>query len=163
MEGSGSPMNTRSLLAILLFTHLAFVSSSHAQATSVKRIARQLPPGSVPQAPPAPTPPAGSVLTPPAAPVKASVAVPPAVPAAPVKPKTDAEKAELLKKTIETEKRRAEAGSDSAQYDVGMRYFRGDGVEKNLEEAEKWLERSAKQGNETAGKRLADAKALLKP
>jgi len=43
-----------------------------------------------------------------------------------------------------------------------MRYFRGDGVEKNLEEAAKWLEKSAKQGNETAGKRLDDVKALLK-
>ena len=159
-------MKTQLILAVLLLLNVAFVSSIHGQATSVKRITKQLPPGSVPspsQPPSAPVPPAKPgppSVTPPA---RTAVPVAPAAPAAAVKTKTDAEKAELLKKTIKSERKRAEGGSDAAQYDVGMRYFRGDGVEKNLEEARKWLEMSAKQGHETAAKRLEDVKALLKP
>ena len=158
-------MKIQPLLVLVVSFNLALASSIQAQATSVKRITKQLPPGSVPSQPPPapapPAPPANPMTSPPAAaPARTgSVAPPPA----PVKPKTDAEKAELLKKTIESERRRAEAGSDAAQYDVGMRYYRGDGVEKNLEQARKWLEMSAKQGNETAAKRLEEVKTLLKP
>lgn len=155
-------MKTRSQLAILLLLNLAFVTSSHGQATSVKRITKQLPPGSVAtQPPPPPVPPSTAKPVSPSATTSARTGLV-AVPVAPVKTKTDAEKEEILKKTMESERRRAEGGSDSAQYDVGMRYFRGNGVEKNLEEAKKWLEMSAKQGNETAAKRLEDVKKLLK-
>ena len=154
-------MKALSQLAILLLVNLAFVTSSHGQATSVKRITKQLPPGSVAtQPPPIPATPAKPVSPPATTSARTGLV---AVPVAPVKTKTDAEKDEILKKTMESERRRAEGGSDSAQYDVGMRYFRGDGVEKNLEEAKKWLEMSAKQGNETAAKRLEDVKRLLKP
>ncbi len=77
--------------------------------------------------------------------------------------KTQAEKNEILRKTIESQKTRAEAGSASAQYDLGVRYLDGNGVEKNLELAKKWLELSAKQGNSQAAKKLENFPGATKP
>jgi len=92
-------MKAQSLLVILLLPSLALVSTGHAQATSVKRITRQLPPGTVPsQPPPAPTPlPAPAARTNMAPATVAARTSAPVPPPAPVKAKTDAEKAELLK------------------------------------------------------------------
>ena len=117
------------------------------QATSVKRITRNVaPPASRPAttgAKPAPTP------------APASTAQPqPAVPAVAVREKSPEEKAEALRKTIEFQKARAAEGSSSAQYDLGMRYLNGDGLEKNLELAKKWLQRAADQDNTQAKQQL---------
>lgn len=47
---------------------------------------------------------------------------------------------------IEDMQRRAEAGEAEAQYELGMCYYKGDGVEQNHEEAVKWFCESAEQG-----------------
>ncbi|MEP6663444.1 MAG: hypothetical protein ABJC04_07235 [Verrucomicrobiota bacterium] len=91
-----------------------------------------------------------------------SVAVPPPRPAqavtnaVPVKTKEQME--EALKKTVEFQKQRANAGAPTAQYDLGMRYLTGDGVEKNLDLAKKWLNASATNGNSQAAKKLDELK-----
>jgi TPR repeat protein len=60
------------------------------------------------------------------------------------------------KKKLQWQMDRAEKGSDTAQYTVGMRYLEGQGVEKDLKKAHKWLAESAKQGNPEAKKALAE-------
>jgi TPR repeat protein len=77
--------------------------------------------------------------------------------AAPVDPeKEKAEKAAAVKRTVEFQKKRAEAGSETAQYDLGMRYLNGDGVEQDLTLARKWLKASAEKGHKFAAKKLAE-------
>ena len=44
----------------------------------------------------------------------------------------------------------AERGNSLAQYRLGTRYFRGEGVNKSNEEAFKWWKRAAEQGNPDA-------------
>ena len=84
-----------------------------------------------------------------------SVAAPPApvfipVPqVVPVRPSMD--KAELDQHVIAFQKKRAEEGSSSAQYELGMRYLSGNGVEKNVATARKWLQLAA-EGGETQAK-----------
>lgn len=70
--------------------------------------------------------------------------------------KTPEQKAKLLQKTIEFQKKRAEAGSPTSQYDLGMRYLNGDGLEKNPELAKKWLKAAATNGNSQAVKQLEE-------
>lgn len=53
-------------------------------------------------------------------------------------------------------KRRAEEGSDDAQFQLGMRYLAGRGVEKNEKLGREWLEKAAKQGHVEAKKRLSE-------
>lgn len=96
---------------------------------------------------------------------------PPAPPAAPGSPapangasnaapvvrgKSAEEKQEIVERTVEYQRKRAEKGNDVAQYDYGMRFLRGEGVEKDLATARKWLERSAAQGNSLAKKQIED-------
>ena len=76
-----------------------------------------------------------------------------------VREKTKEEKEEILKKTIEFQKQRAASGSATAQYDLALRYLNGDGVEKNLETAQKWFGEAAKQGHSGAIKKLEELKA----
>jgi TPR repeat protein len=45
---------------------------------------------------------------------------------------------------------RAEKGSENAQYALGMRYLKGDGVPQDDAIAKSWLEKSAAQGNAQA-------------
>lgn len=45
---------------------------------------------------------------------------------------------------------KATAGDAAAQYGIGEKYAKGDGVSKNMEEAVKWLTKSAEQGNADA-------------
>jgi TPR repeat protein len=45
---------------------------------------------------------------------------------------------------------KANGGDAAAQYDIGQKYAKGDGVAKNMEEAVKWLTKSAEQGNADA-------------
>jgi uncharacterized membrane protein len=120
--------------------------------------ARQLTRRVVPQ--PANQPPARPPAAPPAATRPPAVA--PAQPAvtvvpAPVDPeKEKAKQAEALKKTIEFQKKRAEEGSPSAQYELGLRYLKGDGLEKDVEAGRKWLEKSAQQDYSLAKKKLEE-------
>ena len=85
-----------------------------------------------------------------------------AVPGPP--PPTDPEKAkqETVKKTIEFQKKRAAEGSPSAQYELGVRYLTGDGLEKDEAEGIKLLEESAKQDYTLAKKKLDELKAKQK-
>ncbi|MBC8002445.1 MAG: SEL1-like repeat protein [Opitutaceae bacterium] len=70
--------------------------------------------------------------------------------------KTEAEKAEMVRKTIEFQKKRAEEGSATAQYDLGVRFLNGDGVKKDRELAMKWLRKAADQDHTQAAKKLVD-------
>lgn len=71
------------------------------------------------------------------------------VPAPPLRvdpEKAKREKEELVKRTISFQMKRAEQGSPSAQYELGLRYLTGDGLEKDEALALKWLQKSAKSG-----------------
>jgi len=103
----------------------------------------------VPQTPPAQTAPRA------AAPGAAAVQQPAVDPA-----KVQAGKEEVERKRLEYQKKRAEEGSPIAQFDMGLRYMKGDGVEKNLELAEKWFTLAEKNGNVHATKQLAELKKL---
>jgi len=70
--------------------------------------------------------------------------------------KVKAAKEETLRKTVEFQKKRAEEGSESAQYELGMRYLKGEGVEKDEATGRKWLEQSAKNGFSPAATKLED-------
>lgn len=94
-----------------------------------------------------------------------AVAPQPVPPPLVVAPKTDPQKEQqrkeaALKNAIEFLKKRAEAGSASAQYELGKRYMTGDGIEKDLALARKWLEASAKQGEENAKLKLSELDKL---
>jgi TPR repeat protein len=70
--------------------------------------------------------------------------------------KVKAAKAEAVRKTVEFQKMRAEEGSESAQYELGLRYLKGDGVEKDEALGRKWLKESAKNGYAAATRKLDD-------
>ena len=57
-------------------------------------------------------------------------------------------------KVLEFQMRRAAEGSPQAQFDLAIRYFEGDGVERDLAKGREWLEKSAQGGHEAAGKKL---------
>jgi TPR repeat protein len=128
------------------------VSAQYSARTLTRRIAPQTgiqPPPRPGQ--PAPAPGAPAPATAPAQPpgpyVKPNYNSPPA---------TDAEKAEAEKKLLNYQKMRAEAGSDNAQYEMGMRYLTGKGVEQDETQAKAWFEKAAKQGNTLATKKLEE-------
>ncbi len=73
-----------------------------------------------------------------------------------IREKTEKEKAEIEKKTIEFQMQRAKEGSASSQYDLGMRFLTGNGVDKNEETARKWLGDAAKQGHTAAVKKIQE-------
>ena len=51
--------------------------------------------------------------------------------------------------------------AESARY-LGIMYLRGKGVEKNANEALKWLELAAQQGDELATKNLVSLRKIMK-
>lgn len=53
-------------------------------------------------------------------------------------------------------KRRAEEGSDDAQYQLGLRYLTARGTEKNEKLGREWIAKAAKRGHVLAGKKLAE-------
>ncbi len=69
---------------------------------------------------------------------------------------------EVVRKTVEFQKKRADEGSPAAQYDLGMRYIKGDGVERDEEAGLKWLDKSAKNGSNQAVKKLKEFDDLKK-
>jgi len=70
--------------------------------------------------------------------------------------KAKANKDEALRKTVEFQKKRAEEGFESAQYELGVRYLKGDGVEKDEAMGRKWLQESAKNGYGAAAQKLEE-------
>ena len=69
---------------------------------------------------------------------------------------SDFDKAEVEKRVISFQKQRAQEGSASAAYELGLRYLKGDGVEKDAERARQWLALAAKGGSSSAQKKLAE-------
>ncbi len=133
---------------IVLIVSFAVPFPGKAQARKLTR--RVVNPENTPGRPPQPGTPPPPVTTAPPPPRS------PQVVTNVVSEKTKEQKDELLKKTIEFQKKRAEAGAPSAQYDLGTRYLKGDGVEKDLDLAKKWLTLSAKNGNNQAVKKLSE-------
>ena len=70
--------------------------------------------------------------------------------------KTEAEKTEMVRKTIEFQTKRADEGFATAQYDLGLRYLTGDGVRRNRDAALLWLRKAADQGHTQAAKKLEE-------
>lgn len=62
---------------------------------------------------------------------------------------------ETARKVLEFQKRRAASGSPVAQYDLGLRYLSGDGVEQDREQARRLLLKSAEGGNADARLRVS--------
>ena len=86
-----------------------------------------------------------------------------AAPAAPARPLTEAEQAKLRLqkdknevKQFEFYKRRAEEGSDDAQYQLGLRYLAGKGTAPDEKLAREFFEKAAKQGHKQAGQKLTE-------
>ena len=59
-------------------------------------------------------------------------------------------------KVYETLIELAEDGNDEAQYLIGLLYYRGDYVEKNIEEAIKWFKSAARKNNVEAANMLME-------
>lgn len=136
-------------------------ASRHVQYFGARRYTQKIAPQTQPPPRPA-TAPAAPTKPPPANPAAVSP-VPPPLPGA--APATDSEKAKeekdaVLKRTIEFQKKRAEAGSASAQYDLGKRYLTGDGLAQDLDAARKWFEAAAKQDHEGASAKLEELKKI---
>jgi TPR repeat protein len=152
-----------SLLALLLTTSLGSMNAQ-AQYSRAKELAREVAPrpASAPTRPPARPAPAPATV--PATPAQArpntSTAAKPAASVDTAKSVTAKDQA--TRKTIEFQKRRAEEGSATAQYDLGMRYLKGDGVEQNEAKGRELLEASAKNGFNPAAKKLEEL-AKLEP
>ena len=72
---------------------------------------------------------------------------------------TPATKEEQEAKIIAFQKKNAADGLPSAQFDLGMRFLTGNGVEKNPATARKWLEAAAKQGHTQAARKLEELAA----
>jgi len=108
-------------------------------------------PGGAPASRPAPASPAAVPAT-----THAAVPAPP--------PPADAEKAkqENVRKTIEFQKKRAAEGSPSAQYELGLRYLLGDGVDKDETAGMKLLEQSAAQDYTLAKRKLEELREKKK-
>lgn len=77
-------------------------------------------------------------------------------------PKQTAEETE--RKVLEFQKQQAEKGSGYAQYEMGLRYLSGRGVEQDVAKGREWLEKAALNGNSDAQRKLKalDAAASAK-
>ena len=100
------------------------------------------------------TPPASPAPRP--TPAPATNAAPRAVPAPPRPADPDKAKAEAVQRTISFERKNAEQGSPWAQYALGVRYLKGDGLEPDETKAREWLEKAAKKGDSRAKKKLEE-------
>ena len=81
------------------------------------------------------------------------------VPRPTVREKTRQERDETLRKTVAFQEKRAREGSAIAQYDLGIRHFTGDGVEKNPALGLTWLKLAAEQTNRAAIRKIIELKA----
>ena len=64
------------------------------------------------------------------------------------------DKAGIEKRVLAFQQRRAREGSASAQYDLAMRYLKGDGVEKDVQHARELLAAAAKGGSPEAQRKI---------
>lgn len=87
------------------------------------------------------------------------VAAPPPAPTEADLAKAAADKAAADQRLLAFQRKRAEGGSASAQYELGVRYLTGKGVEVSPSEARKWLAASAKQDYSAAQRKLKDLDA----
>lgn len=164
--------------ALFLAGLLVLVSSLQAQVPSARRLTRRITgpqqPAGQPQAPqPAPVAPAEATGTPgrqanpqsvPPSGVRALPARPPSsiAPASRAVPlfRPQPPKEQTAQKIVEFQKRRAAQGSATAQYDLAIRYLKGDGVELDEQKGRELLESAAKNGHSQAKKKLDEFKAL---
>jgi len=70
--------------------------------------------------------------------------------------KQAAEKKAATDRLVAIQKERAEKGRSAAQFALGMRYLSGDGVPANPKLGREWVEKSAKQGETDAIKKLKE-------
>lgn len=73
------------------------------------------------------------------------------------------QKKEVAAKLLKTHQERAAAGYPSAQYDLGMRYLKGDGVAKDENLAREWLQKAAAQDHAEAKAALAKLRTHSNP
>jgi TPR repeat protein len=137
----------------MVLVALQVVGGWSAHAQSARKLTERITGPGKPISPP--PPPAPQPVRPPS---PAAAPVPSLVPAKDPQ-KAAAEKEAQLRKVIEFQQQRAEKGSPTAQYDLGMRYLTGDGLEADLQLAKKWLQAAAKQGHKMAAKRLEEISA----
>jgi hypothetical protein len=90
----------------------------------------------------------------PAGGVPVTASLTPALAVVPAVEKSGAEQAEIQRRVVAFQRRRAEAGRPGAQYDLAMSYLSATGVEQDVAEARKWLERAAFQGHGPARQAL---------
>jgi len=145
------PLCFSALLLVLAASELSAQSARQLTRRIVPQPNKPPPTGEVPASKPAPAPPAAVPAT-----TNAAVPAPP--------PPADAEKAkqENVRKTIEFQKKRAAEGSPSAQYELGLRYLRGDGVEQDETAGMKLLEQSAQQDYTLAKRKLEELQVKKK-
>lgn len=162
--------------ALFLAGLLVLASSLQAQVPSARRLTRRItgpqqPAGQPPAPQPAPVAPVEAAATPnrptnpqsvPPSGVRAlprpsssAASAPRAVPL--VRPQPPKE--QTAQKIVEFQKRRAAQGSATAQYDLAIRYLKGDGVELDEQKGRELLESAAKNGHSQAKKKLDEFKA----
>ncbi len=61
---------------------------------------------------------------------------------------------ETERKVLEFQKQQAEKGSSYAQYEMGLRYLEGRGVEQDAAKGREWLEKAAQNGSSEAKRKL---------
>ena len=86
-------------------------------------------------------------------------AAPPAVTAAPAAVKKD--DPERVQRVVNFQRQNAVSGNPLSQYDLGMRYLKGDGVEQDDKQALEWLKLAAQNGNGRAKKELSALEGRL--
>jgi TPR repeat protein len=72
------------------------------------------------------------------------------------------DKAGIEKRVLAFQQQRAREGSASAQYDLAMRYLKGDGVEKDVQRARQWLTTAAKGSSPEARRQLEQLDSTAK-
>lgn len=70
--------------------------------------------------------------------------------------KLKAEKERLAQNTLAWQKERAESGSSAAQFAMGIRYLKGDGVEPDPDKAMEYLKKASTNGESRATKKLQE-------
>jgi TPR repeat protein len=99
----------------------------------------------------------------PSQPIRQGPQYAPATPTAPPRAQTPAEAAKIQADKSKNEvkqfdfyKRRAEEGSDHAQFQLGIRYLTGKGTDPDPKLGREWLAKASKQGHTEATKKLAE-------
>ncbi len=138
-----SAMNSSALLLGILVASSPF--GAHAQY-SARQLTRKIVPQQEPQSP-RPTQPAYQAARPPVAPQ-------------PESDRVRANREEAARKAVDYQKKRADEGSPQAQYDLGSRFLKGDGVERNELLGREWLQKAAKNGYIHAQRKLDELPKL---